>query len=360
MKEFTLSGPGWFDRQPDPVIWARCGTVAYFNPAAGDLARRMGWPMAEGEGLPRPLAELEGQGTVTFSLEGENWLCRTAELEGGTLYQLSPAPETSSVSLDRLSQIAGQLRTPLGNLIGASQLLEYPRADRSPEKTEQYRAIQRKNYHILLRMLDSLDFLGTVSGAEAPFRPQILDFGGLCGDVVRRAQGVGDQAGCTLTLDQRSGNLLVRGEERMLRKLIYQLLSNAIRAAGNPGRVVLRLEAREKRWVRLTVSDSGQGFSAAQLARAFDPARGGDTLAEGERGLGLGISICRAVAEKHGGRMALLSGDGGKAVVELPLCTDLAGGELHSPQDFSGGLNETLIQLADVLPWQCFLSDDEN
>ena len=359
MKEFTLSGPGWFDGQPDPVIWARQGAVAYFNPPARELARRMGWDLTEGGALPAPLAELEARGTESVSLAGERWMCRTAELEGGTLYQLVPAPEAPAVTLDRLSQIAGQLRTPLGNLIGASQLLAYPRADRTPEKTEQYRAIQRKNYHILLRMLDSLEFLGTISGEQLTWQPQILDFGGLCADVVRRVQGVCPQAGCTLTLDQRSGNLLVRGEERMLRRLLYQLLSNAIRAAGDSGQIVLRLEKRGGRWVRLTVSDSGRGFTPAQLARAFDPARGGDPLTEGEQGLGLGISICRTVAEKHDGRMALLSGDGGTAVVELPLCTDLTAGELHSPQDFSGGLNETLIQLADVLPWQCFLSDED-
>lgn len=357
MKEFTLSGPGWFDNQPDPVIWARQDAVAYFNPAAAELARRGGWVLTEGGELPEPLKELAGLGAEDVFLSGRRWVCRTAELDGGTLYQLSPVPESPWVSLSRLSQMASQLRTPLGNLIGASQLLEYPRADRSPEKTEQYWAIQRKNYHIMLRMLDSLEFLGTISDEQIPFRPQVLDLGGLCADVVRRVQGVSDQIGCTLSLDQRSGNLLVRGEERMLRKMIYQLLSNAIRAAGASGRVVLQLESRGRRWVRLIVSDSGEGFSPTQLARAFDPARGNDTLAEEERGLGLGISICRMVAEKHGGRMALLSGDGGKAVVELPLCTDLTAGELHSPQDFSGGLNETLIQLADVLPWQCFRGD---
>lgn len=357
MKEFTLSGPGWFDAAPDPVFWTQEGTLAYFNSAAEALARREGWELVEGKAMPEALQGLEAPGTECCSLGGQRWICRRVELEGGSLYQLSPAPEAPLVSLDRLSQIAGQLRIPLGNLIGASQLLEYPRADRSPEKTEQYRAIQRKNYHILLRMLDSLEFLGTTSGEQVRFQPQVLDFGGLCADVVRRVQGVSDQADCAVTLIQRDGNLLVRGEERMLRRLLYQLLSNALRAAGDNGRVVLRLECREKRWVRLTVSDSGQGFTPSQLARAFDPDRGNDPLVEGERGLGLGISICRIVAEKHGGRIALLSGDGGKAVVELPLCTDLTAGELHTSQDFGGGLNETLIQLADVLPWQCFLAD---
>lgn len=358
MKEFTLSGPGWFDRQPDPVIWARDGAVAYYNPAAAALAGQWGWTLAEGAALPPPLAELAAGETGGFALNGTAWTCRTWELEGGTLFQLSPALESGGLTLDRLSQIAGQLRIPLGNLIGASQLLEYPRADRAPEKTEQYRSIQRKNYYILLRMLDSLELLGDLSAGKTPFRPQVLDLGGLCADVVRRAQGVGAQAGCALTLDQRDGNLLVDGEEWMLRKLIYQLLSNAIRAAGDGGKVVLRLEIREKQWVRITVSDSGAGFSAAQLARAFDPAQSGDPLAERDRGLGLGISICRLVAEQHGGRMALLSGGGGTAVVELPRSSGVEAGELRSAQDYCGGLNETLLQLADVLPWQCFQSDE--
>lgn len=359
MKEFTLSGPGWFDAEPDPVIWARQGSVAYFNPAAAALARREGWPLAEGGALPEPLDWPAGPGVETVALGGERWRCRASELDGGILYQLSPTPAAPAVPLERLSELAGQLRTPLGNLIGASQLLEYPRADRSPEKTEQYRAIQKKNYHILLRMLDSLEFWGAIAGEEDVVHPQVLDFGGLCAEVVRQVQGVSARTGCAVSLERREGNLLVRGEERMLRKLLYQLLSNAIRAAGDGGQVLLRLEGRGKGWIRLTVSDSGAGFTSAQLARAFDPDRAGDPLAEGTRGLGLGIAICRRVAERHGGRMALLSGSGGTVVVELPLCDDAGAGALHSPLDYSGGLNETLIQLADVLPWQCFLDSDQ-
>lgn len=357
MNDFTLSGPGWFDRQADPVIYARDGTVAYVNPAAAEQARLGGWPLSVGAPLPEALSGLSsGAGEVI--LGGERWLCRVEALEEGVLYLLSRPPEEEPLSLGRLSQIAAQLRIPLGNLIGASQLLEHPRADRPPEKTEQYRAIQRKNYMILLRMLDSLEFLGAVSAREAAFRPQVLDFGGLCAEVVRLGQDLCAQAGCTLRLDRQEGNLLVRGEERMLRRLIYQLLSNALRAAGEGGRVTLRLERRGKRWVRLQVSDSGSGFSAAQLSRAFDPARAGDPLADQDRGLGLGIALCRMVAEKHGGRMALLSGGGGTVVVELPLCTDVGGGELRASEDYGGGLNEPLLQLADVLPWQCFLEEN--
>ena len=99
MKEFTLSGPGWFDRQPDPVIWARDGAVAYYNPAAAALAGQWGWALAEGAALPPPLAELAAGETGGFALNGTAWTCRTWELEGGTLFQLSPAPGFSRICL---------------------------------------------------------------------------------------------------------------------------------------------------------------------------------------------------------------------------------------------------------------------
>jgi len=357
MKEFNLSGPGWFDGVSDPVVWILDGAVAYYNPAASALAERAGWSLAEGAPPPACLAELPADGMTACSCGGGTWQCRSRALEGGVLLQMTLLAPEPPFSAQRLGQLAAQMRPPLGNLIGAAQLLEYPREDRSPEHVEKYRAIQRKNYHILLRMLDNLDFLSAASGENTPFCPALLDFGGLCAEVIRGAQDLCAQAGCNVSLEDRGGNFLVMGEERMLRAMLYQLLSNAVRAAGTGGSTVFRLERREKA-VRLTVSDSGAGFTASELARAFDPSRASNALETPWAGLGIGISICRMVVQRHGGRIALLSGDGGRVVVELPLCASVEGGELRTRRDYSGGLNETLIQLSDVLPWQSFAAGE--
>lgn len=349
MKDFTLSGAAVFDGMPDPVIWEKDGRVAYYNSAARAMAREVGWDLEEGGALPERLQALEPEAAMTLAGDWAGWRCGVTPVDGGLLLRFA-REETAVLATRRLNQIAGRMRVPLGNLIGAIHLLEEGESRLSPEKTAQYRAIQRKNYHVLLRMLDSMEVLGW---EQAP-SPALLDFGGLCQDVFFQASSLAEVSGRRLEFDRTEGNLLVRGEEHLLRRLVYQLLSNALRGAGSGGAVYLRLSRRGD-WARLAVSDTGKGFSPEDLAGAFDPAVQPDDLTAMDSGLGIGISVCRAVVERHGGRMALLSGGGGRAVVELPVAKNAEGSLRQNRVDYDGGMNEAMIQLSDVLPWQCFI-----
>ena len=363
MNEFTLSGPAWFAHSPEPVILIQDECAAYYNAAAEALSAREGWQLDVGRPLPEPLQAVEVPGVQMLTLGGEQWLCRGEKLEAGALLCLTHQSAELAVPLARLSQLAGQMRMPLGNLIGVSQLLTRTEAERTPEKTRQYQAIQRKNYYALLRMLDTLETLGTIAQEQSAFQGEVLDLGGLCGEIVRRVQSAAAEYGCTVTLEQKSGNLLVQGEQELLRTLVYQLLSNAMRAAGEQGQVALELDKREapgkgKRWVRLIVRDSGAGYPPEQLPRVFDPAQGGYGLLDRPAGLGVGLALCRGIVERHGGRLILQNGAGAVTAVELPLYEGNAFSTLRSPTDLSGGMNDTLLQLADVLPWQCFTEDE--
>lgn len=348
MKDFTISGPDWFDGAAEPVVLLREGTIVYCNAAA----QRLG--LTAGEALPEVFGGLEGGAVSGVQWQGRAWQCRCAAVSGGMLLQLEQQRQ-AEFSADRLGQLAAKMRVPLGNLIGAIQLLEYPRTDRSEEKTRQYQAIERKNYHILLRMLDDLELLSGLEDGQS-FRPVVLDFGGLCGEVTRSAQALAQQAGRALELEAQDGNLLVQGEAHLLRRMLYHLISNALRSCGDGGKVCLHLEKQGK-FVRLTVSDTGRGFAPQDLGTAFEAAQGEELLSGG--GLGIGIPLCRQVVQRHGGRIALLSGsNGGKVVVELPLAQSVEGGTLHSWVDPTGGINEVLTRLSDVLPWQCFTEEE--
>lgn len=351
MKDFTLSGAAVFDGTPDPVIWVQDGTVAYYNTAALTMATEAGWKIEEGAALPEQLQTLGTGAAVALTGDWSDWRCSTDPVGGGTLLRFVREKD-AVVGTRRLNQIAGRMRIPLGNLIGAIHLLEDGERRLPPEKIAQYRAIQKKSYHVLLRMLDSMEVLGWDQTPE----PVLLDFGGLCQDVVYQASSLVEASGRRLEFDRTEGNLLVRGEEHLLRRMLYHLLSNALHAAGEGGAVFLRLSRRGE-WVRLAVSDTGDGFSPEDLAIAFDPSAQQDDLTAIDSGLGIGISVCRTVVDRHGGRMALLSGGGGRAVVELPVAKSTEGSLRQSRMDYNGGLNEAMIQLSDVLPWQCFLEN---
>ena len=347
MKDFAISGPEWFDGAAAPVVLVQDERIIYRNAAAANLG------LIEGGAVPEDFGDIPCGAYACIEWQGSSWLCRGSMLESGMLIQLERQGK-AELSADRLRQLAAKMRVPLGNLIGAIQLLQRPNAVRTEEKRHQYQAIQRKNYRILLRMLDDLELLGSLD-EELPFRPTVLDFGGLCGDVVRGVEDLVRQAGRTLSLDVSDGNMLVQGEAQLLRRMLCHLLSNALRSCGEAGSVKLRLEKKGS-WVRLTVSDSGTGFSPEELGSAFDPGAGEELLTQG--GLGLGIPLCRQVIQRHGGRIALLGGGGGKVMVELPLAKSTEGGFLHSGTDFSGGMNDLMTRLADVLPWQCFAEEE--
>ncbi|MBR1779994.1 MAG: HAMP domain-containing histidine kinase, partial [Oscillospiraceae bacterium] len=242
---------------------------------------------------------------------------------------------------------------PLSRLIGT---LQHPADDAgSPEQTRHLRAVQRKNCQVLLRMVDNMEALGALA-SQSP-RPVVLDLGGLCVEIVRQSEALASMAGVALELELRGGNLLVSGEETLLSRMIYELLSNALRSAGDGGRVLLRLE-KQGTFLLLSVDDSGAGFSPAELALAFDPAHASEAIDNPRGGLGLGLSLCQAVAARHGGRLALLGGGHGRVVVQLPLSQDTTPSPMRCASDLTGGFQEARLRLADVLPWECFTEEE--
>lgn len=355
MSEFILSGTAWFDGLPEPVLWVSGGRTAYLNSAARQMRPALG--AVEGERAPAWLAELAEDSATTLELDDRMWLARTQSVQPeGILCQLIPLGEEQLLSYDRVGQIAGQMRLPLGNLIAATQLLERAGTTAAPEKLTQYQAIQRKNYHAMLRVLDNLDFLSSTQRLnKAELLP--LDFGQLCSDVIACAAPLVERSGCTLNLCRSGEPLPVRGNAPLLRKMLLHFVSNELRAAGQGGTVTFALTRRGNR-AKLTIRDDGAGFAPRQLPEIFSMTASADP--DGlERGSGVGLNICRMIVQRHGGRLALLTGTSReRVVVELPLTDDTSGGALHSRVDYDGGLEETLLQLSDVLDWNCFLEDE--
>lgn len=353
MDDFIISGRAWFDGIATPVLWVKGNKIAYCNPAAKDLG------LAEGQPLPEVFCTEDAEQSFSVRWQERSWNGRKTRLQEGELIELSPL-QPRIAGLERINQLARTMRLPLSNLYNTIQMLASPSVEQNQEKFRMYQGIQRKSYYMLYRMLENVELMCWLEEDTAPIETQVVDICGLCRSVVEELEALFQQAGCSITLeilDKKESALFVKGSDWVLRHMFYELLSNALRFAPKQGRIWVKV-GRSGRRVRMTIGNSGEGFSSAELARAFDPTVTPDELTPG-KGLGLGIAICRLIVERQGGRMALLSGKGGTVMIELPLCDSMEVTQLHSPMvDHSGGLNSALVQLSDALPWECFVEDD--
>jgi signal transduction histidine kinase len=116
-----------------------------------------------------------------------------------------------------------------------------------------------------------------------------------------------------------AGELAFRGDERLLRQMLMNLLDNAIRHTPAGGQVEASLEAVDGRF-EIAVADTGAGIPLDDRLRIFERFVRLDPSRQRPGGAGLGLPIARCIAEAHGGTLTLAhSGPSGSAfVVQLP------------------------------------------
>jgi signal transduction histidine kinase len=121
-------------------------------------------------------------------------------------------------------------------------------------------------------------------------------------------------AGITVEMEGVDDCPPVRGDSRQLAIVLGNLIGNAAEAMPSGGRIIFQAMPREGR-VDLTVIDSGPGIDPDMVHRIFEP-----FFTTKTRGIGLGLAMCRAIVENHGGeiRVARHAGPGARLTVSLP------------------------------------------
>jgi signal transduction histidine kinase len=220
-----------------------------------------------------------------------------------------------------LDNVSHDLRTPLARLRGRAE-----QALSRPPDLAQYRAALEEcvedTDHTLVMLTTLMDISEAESGTMALQR-QPVDLH----DVVERAvdlyRDVAESKGVALTIvpstGAAAGPLMVDADRPRLEQVSANLIDNAIKFTAEDGRVDVRLSSDDGT-VRLEVRDTGRGIPAHELPRIWDRLFRGD-LSRTERGLGLGLSLVRAIVEAHGGTVSAEStfGDGSTFTVLLPV-----------------------------------------
>ena len=217
-----------------------------------------------------------------------------------------------------LSRVSHELRTPLNAVLGFAQLLELEPGDGERQRNWNSQVLIAGR-HLLALMDDVLDISSAQTGQLAmatkaqPLRP-LLD------EVLSMLSGAASAAGVTLHDEAGAlATLAVQADRRRLLQVLSNLLSNAIKYNRPQGWVRLHVNAHEGR-VDIGVTDSGPGLDAAQQARLFQPFERLGAQRGAVAGTGLGLALCRELAEAMGGHVEVESvlGEGSTFTVSLP------------------------------------------
>jgi signal transduction histidine kinase len=225
-----------------------------------------------------------------------------------------------------LADVSHELMTPLSAIRGYVETLGMAEVPLDQPTRQRYLGIVEEETHKLEAIIGDLLDLARLEGGGDTLRQVPVSVGDLFSRLSDRHQPAMRERGIVLAREIDPGTPDVRGDAARLEQALQNLAANAIRHTPPGGRVSLHASPFDGR-VRIVIRDTGAGIPPEHLPRIFDrfykvdASRAGTAVPSGS---GLGLSIVRAIVERHGGTVTASNAPEGGAAFELILPADVA------------------------------------
>ncbi len=312
------------------VVVDRIGVVRFVNPSAERLLRCSSQQlMGQMFGVP-----LEGVDMTEVDLTNRPGGTRTAEIRvtptlwdgerasivtmrditGRKKIELSlklakqAAEQANAMKSQFLASMSHELRTPLNAIVGYSEMMMMDiggklGSDRFREYVED---IHKGGKHLLSLINDLLDMAKAESG-KLELTEDNFDLVQLLGAVGEIISGQAIAKGVSFDYRSTIPGVWMRGDERMLKQVVLNVVSNAIKFTRPGGLVTLKLERAQSGDVHIVTTDTGIGMPKHEIPRAFAAFVQIDNAysKEANHGTGLGLALSKRFVELHQGRIML-------------------------------------------------------
>ncbi len=208
-----------------------------------------------------------------------------------------------------LANMSHELRTPLNAVIGFSELIKNQAF--GPIGSDRYRNyandINESGQHLLSIINDILD-LSKIESEEADLNETSLDISALIASVQSMVKLRAEKKGLFLDFDVPANPPALRGDDRKIKQILTNLLTNAIKFTDRGGKASLKVWWRMESGYVFQIADTGIGIAASDIPKALS--RFGQvesSLARTFDGTGLGLPLTKALVELHGGALDLQS-----------------------------------------------------
>ena len=207
-----------------------------------------------------------------------------------------------------LSTMSHELRTPLAAIVGFSEIMSDPRHRKmgTADYIEYSRIILQSGKH-LEKTIDDILTLTQVDAEEYQLDEETFDISGIVAECVYVLIGETEKKGLQVR-KALEPNLAISADKRLIKQILLNILSNAIKFSHEGGIIDVRLRKDRVRGIMVSVQDEGIGMTPSDAKKALEPfSQFEETLTRKSNGPGLGLPLAKRFVEMHGGLLEITS-----------------------------------------------------
>lgn len=224
------------------------------------------------------------------------------EMEEALVQAKVKAEEANTLKSSFLANISHEIRTPLNAIVGFSSLQVSAERGISEEKQEYINIIENNNTLLLQLISDVLD-LSKIEAGTMEFDYAPVDVHGLFIELEDTFRLRNKKSGICICYHRRTTECVVKADRNRLVQVMMNLMNNAVKFTGE-GSIEFGFDVREDGFLHFYVTDTGCGIPEERLEEIFGNFVKLNSFVQGT---GLGLTICRAIVERMGGKIGAVS-----------------------------------------------------
>ncbi|MFC7048970.1 ATP-binding protein [Emcibacter nanhaiensis] len=237
---------------------------------------------------------------------------------------LHKAIELSQAKSDFLANMSHELRTPLNAILGYSEMLQEQYFGKiGNEKYLEYVNYIHSSGDRLLGLINDVLDISKIEAGRYEITPAPAEMEKILDDIFHEFVPMAEVAEVKLQVENPDSLNMVYVDEKAVKQIIANLVSNAIKFSSAAGQVTLTVRGECAGMATIEVKDDGVGMSKRDMEIALSPfGQVKDAQSRGYQGTGLGLPLCKHLAQLHGGELLLDSEPGAGTCITVRIPTD--------------------------------------